>query len=174
MVRPGFEPGAFCVLDRCDNQLRHRTSFLVFVFGLHELGVFFGQNTIETGLFGEFAGLHRQREQQRSFPLFRRWRPEDEEGQPIGRRSEVPLADFGLGNFTLPGLLLVNFPTSTTPNYVYQLWILLFHHVQTSSRCLCIYMSSVIGSYRLLDLIMCRRQPNEPNDLTLSSFFSPL
>ena len=26
MVRPGFEPGAFCVLDRCDNQLRHRTS----------------------------------------------------------------------------------------------------------------------------------------------------
>jgi hypothetical protein len=26
MVRPGLEPGAFCVLDRCDNQLRHRTS----------------------------------------------------------------------------------------------------------------------------------------------------
>ncbi len=25
MVRPGFEPGTFCVLDRCDNQLRHRT-----------------------------------------------------------------------------------------------------------------------------------------------------
>jgi hypothetical protein len=25
MVRPGLEPGAFCVLDRCDNQLRHRT-----------------------------------------------------------------------------------------------------------------------------------------------------
>ena len=26
MVRPGFEPGTFCVLDRCDNQLRHRTA----------------------------------------------------------------------------------------------------------------------------------------------------
>ena len=26
MVRPGLEPGAFCVLDRCDNQLRHRTA----------------------------------------------------------------------------------------------------------------------------------------------------
>ena len=25
MIRPGLEPGAFCVLDRCDNQLRHRT-----------------------------------------------------------------------------------------------------------------------------------------------------
>jgi hypothetical protein len=25
MVRPGLEPGTFCVLDRCDNQLRHRT-----------------------------------------------------------------------------------------------------------------------------------------------------
>ena len=28
MVRPGLEPGTFCVLDRCDNQLRHRTSQL--------------------------------------------------------------------------------------------------------------------------------------------------
>ena len=26
MIRPGLEPGTFCVLDRCDNQLRHRTS----------------------------------------------------------------------------------------------------------------------------------------------------
>ena len=26
MIRPGLEPGAFCVLDRCDNQLRHRTA----------------------------------------------------------------------------------------------------------------------------------------------------
>ena len=25
MIRPGLEPGTFCVLDRCDNQLRHRT-----------------------------------------------------------------------------------------------------------------------------------------------------
>ena len=30
MIRPGLEPGTFCVLDRCDNQLRHRTV----VFGL--------------------------------------------------------------------------------------------------------------------------------------------
>ena len=29
MVRPGLEPGTFCVLDRCDNQLRHRTLFEV-------------------------------------------------------------------------------------------------------------------------------------------------
>ena len=29
MVRPGFEPGAFCVLDRCDNQLRHRTASIL-------------------------------------------------------------------------------------------------------------------------------------------------
>ena len=27
MIRPGLEPGTFCVLDRCDNQLRHRTAF---------------------------------------------------------------------------------------------------------------------------------------------------
>ena len=27
MIRPGLEPGTFCVLDRCDNQLRHRTVF---------------------------------------------------------------------------------------------------------------------------------------------------
>ena len=26
MIRPGLEPGTFCVLDRCDNQLRHRTA----------------------------------------------------------------------------------------------------------------------------------------------------
>ena len=25
MIRPGFEPGTTCVLDRCDNQLRHPT-----------------------------------------------------------------------------------------------------------------------------------------------------
>ena len=30
MVRPGFEPGTFCVLDRCDNQLRHRTASRIF------------------------------------------------------------------------------------------------------------------------------------------------
>jgi hypothetical protein len=29
MVRPGFEPGTFCVLDRCDNQLRHRTASIL-------------------------------------------------------------------------------------------------------------------------------------------------
>ena len=27
MIRPGLEPGTFCVLDRCDNQLRHRTAY---------------------------------------------------------------------------------------------------------------------------------------------------
>lgn len=25
MIGPGLEPGTFCVLDRCDNQLRHPT-----------------------------------------------------------------------------------------------------------------------------------------------------
>ena len=47
MVRPGFEPGAFCVLDRCDNQLRHRTSLIL-------LGV----NCPKTGSTSSFDYYH--------------------------------------------------------------------------------------------------------------------
>ena len=36
MVRPGFEPGTFCVLDRCDNQLRHRTDSDKGGYGYHD------------------------------------------------------------------------------------------------------------------------------------------
>jgi hypothetical protein len=36
MIRPGLEPGTFCVLDRCDNQLRHRTARLITPHGHRE------------------------------------------------------------------------------------------------------------------------------------------
>ena len=45
MIRPGLEPGPFCVLDRCDNQLRHRTVCLV---PLHDHGEGRGQEPIST------------------------------------------------------------------------------------------------------------------------------